>query len=355
MGYKIIFHIDLNSFYASCEVLREPGLRGKPLIVAGDRKKGVVTTASYEARAFGIHAAMPTYKAIEKCPNIVIRPPDIGYYKQVSNAFFALLYEYTDLIEIASIDECYMDVTALCDDKTCEAFALMLQQKVFTSLGLTISIGIAPNKFLAKMASDMKKPNGLTVLTTNRIPMMMWPLPIGDMHGIGKVTSKRLIALGIKTIGDLAHAKYNSSVRALLGKQHLVYVGHAIGYGSDKVQHHKHQLQSIGSSTTFDSPTQDETLLLEYLLACCEDVVKRAQSKELIGKTITVTLRDVSFKTITRSLTLEDYTNQLNVIYEHATVLFQHHFEDHKLRLIGVSLGQIIHQNFYFKQLSLFD
>lgn len=353
--YKIIFHIDLNSFYASCEVLREPGLKGKPLVVAGDRKKGVVTTASYEARAFGIHSAMPTYMALQKCKSLIIRQPDIEYYKNVSSQFFSILYEYTELIEIASIDECYMDVTALCDEHTCEVFAVSLQQRIFNSLGLTISIGISPNKFLSKMASDMKKPNGVTVLTSNRIPILMWPMPIGNMHGIGKVTSKRLIELDILTIGDLAHAKHNSSVRALLGKQHLIHVGHAIGYGSDVVHFQKQQLQSIGSSTTLDEPTRDEDLLIEEILNCCMQIVKRAKAKQLIGKTITLTLRDSRFQTITRSKTLDDFTSQLNDIYENAVLLFQHHFQDQPLRLVGVSLGQVIHQDYYYKQLSLFE
>lgn len=190
---RIIFHVDMNSFYASVEAAYEPALRGKPLAIAGnaEARRGIVVTASYEARAKGVKAPMPLWEALKKCPELLVREPNFDRYRSASKRMFELLYEYTPFVEPVSIDEGYMDVTDNFKDGSAVSLAKEIQYRLKHELNLPCSIGIAPNKFLAKMASDMKKPMGITVLRKREIPTKLWPLPAIEMHGVGQKNGRK--------------------------------------------------------------------------------------------------------------------------------------------------------------------
>ncbi|MGN1182207.1 MAG: DNA polymerase IV, partial [Faecalibacillus sp.] len=187
---QIIFHIDLNAFYASAEISIDPSLEGKPLVISGNDRRSIVSTASYEARAYGIHSAMPLFKAKELCKDLVIRPVNFDLYRKLSHQFFELIASYSTKLEVASIDECYVDFTEYITIHQIHPYHLAkeIQNKVYNELKLRCSIGIAPNKFMAKMASDMKKPMGITILNKTNYKELLWPLDVSEMFGIGKKT-----------------------------------------------------------------------------------------------------------------------------------------------------------------------
>lgn len=208
MAGRVIFHIDMNSFYASVEQAHDPTLKGKPIAVAGNAKerRGIIVTSSYEARAKGIYTTMTVGEAKRKCPEIILLPPDFAKYRAASAAMFTILRSYTDLVEPVSIDEGYLDITASAKTQHPVQLAEEIQQRILRELDLPCSIGIAPNKFLAKTASDMKKPMGITVLRKRQVQQLLWPKKVIEMHGIGEKTAEKLNILQIVTIGDLAQA-----------------------------------------------------------------------------------------------------------------------------------------------------
>ena len=208
-SYQIIFHIDMNCFFASCEIAVDPSLKGQPIVVArlDPLRKGIILSPSYEARKYGIKTTMRVKDALPLCPQLKVVEPNYELYQDMSNKFFGYLSNITDQIEPASIDEGYLNVTKACDNISAIELANKIQKDLLSLYKLPCSIGIAPNKFLAKMASDMKKPLGITVLRKREIDKLMWPLDISEMFGVGKKTAPRLRAIGINTIGDLANYK----------------------------------------------------------------------------------------------------------------------------------------------------
>lgn len=353
---QIIFHIDLNAFFASCEVLAHPEYKDKPLVVAHDSRRGIVSTASYEARKFGIHSAMPTYLAKEKCPNLIVVNPHFDLYKKISNQFFSVVQEYSKIIQIASIDECYVDMTKACDHHGgIIQTAQKLQQEVYERTGISCSIGISPNKFLAKMASDMKKPMGITVLTRRNIKELLWPLEIGEMYGIGKKTAPKLIEIGINTIGDLANPKNFDKARNILGINTLIYYQHANGFDFSKVDDEQHDSKSVGHSTTLEKDSSDENLLTETLQTLTSSVCARAKRYHLVGNSISITIKYSRFESVTRSTMLPSYTNNYEELSSYVLSLFETHYENRPVRLLGVTLQNTINEKQQIKQLSLFD
>lgn len=352
---KIIMHIDLNAFYATAEQIKDPSLEGKPLIIAGSSRRGIVSTASYEARKYGIRSAMPTYMARKLCPDVVIRGVDFELYQKLSSEFFSYIRKYTEIIEIASIDECYADMTECMKNvDNPETFLNDLQQMLYKETKLKCSIGLAPTKFLAKMGSDYKKPMGVTIIRRKDIKKILWPIPIKDMYGIGKKTYPRLEKLGIYTIGDLAISE-SYEVKKLLGKSYEVFKMWANGYGSDEVIMEAQDPKSIGHSSTFLFDTDDYDEIKDKLYQLTQEVSARAKNEQKIGSTIQIVIKDTDFKNYTRSKTISDTTNEVDEIYRVAMELYDNNFAGKPIRLIGVTLSNLIDKSSYFVQMNLFN
>lgn len=348
-------HIDLNAFFATAEVIRNPALANKPLVVGGTGRRGIVSTASYEARAFGIHSAMPTYMAERLCPNLIILPSDFKLYSRLSREFFDFVRHYTSLIEIASIDECYADMTeTLKNVKNPIEFLTNLQKDLYEKTKLKCSIGIGPTKFLAKMASDYQKPMGLTIFRRRDLAQTLWKLPIKSMYGVGKKTYPRLEKIGIHTIGDLATSE-SEEVKNLLGKFYFTLKEWVTGYGSDEVNPEPDDPKSIGNSRTLASDTDDYDELRSMIIYLCQEVSERAQAEKMLGSTIQIVLKNSDFSTINRSITLEKPTNDLGIIYLEAMRLFDKNYQGQMIRLVGVTLANLVAFNEVTTQLSLFD
>ncbi len=353
---KIILHIDLNAFFASCEILRDPSLKGKPLIVGGGGRRGIVSTASYEARKYGVHAAMPTYMALRLVPDLIMKEVDFKLYRHYSSLFFNYVKEhFSPIVEVTSIDECYVDATEVLKNvenpiQTVRNLQLTLKKE----LGLECSIGVAPTKFLAKMASNAKKPLGLTVYRRRELHKVLWPLPISEMYGVGKKTAPRLIALNIKTIGDLANTT-DENVKALLGKSYYTLQEWANGYGSDEVLVEEEDPKSIGNSSTFLFDTEDYDEISALFKELAASVSSRAERESKVGQTIQIVIRYYNFETVNRSVTLSKPTNNNLKIFYEAMKLFDKNYKDEPIRLLGVTLQNLSDEGSLREQLSLFD
>ena len=333
MAGRVILHIDLNSYFASAEILKNSALEGQPVVVAGLHRRSVVSTASYEARKYGVHSAMPLHMAMEKCPNLVVVQGDYGWYEELSNRFFKYLRRFSSLIEPASIDECYMDVTDVIKDyKRPLDLAWQIQKSVQKDLKLPCSIGVAPNKFLAKMASDMRKPMGITILRKQEVPKKLWPLPISDMWGIGKKTVPLLIKHGITTIGDLADAENESKIMTLLGKHAYTYIQNARGNGSAQLSFNT-SVQSISQSTTLDRDITDYEEVKTVLKRLAATLSRRAREDHIKGSLISISIRYFDFTNAVRSTNIHSYTDDANVLLEHALLLFDRHYNGREIRL----------------------
>lgn len=353
---KVILHIDLNAFFAACEVLRDPTLKGKPLIVGGANRRGIVSTASYEARKYGIHSAMPTYKALRLCPNLIIKEPDFKFYHHYSSLFFNYLKDHVSpLLEVASIDECYIDATErLKNNRNPIGFIKELQQTLLQEIGLGCSIGVAPTKFLAKMASNYKKPLGITIYRRRELANTLWKLPINEMYGIGKATAPRLLALDIKTIGDLATTE-DPEVKKLLGKSFFTFKEWANGRGSDEVIAEEEDPKSIGHSSTFMFDTENYEEISALFKEMSNSVSERAKREGKVGLTIQIVMRYYNFENVNRSVTLNKPTNNAITIFYEAMKLFDKNYKDEPLRLVGVTLQNLSDEGSLVEQLSLFD
>lgn len=354
---QIIFHIDLNAFYASAEVAADPSLEGKPLVVSGNNRRAIVSTASYEARKYGIHSAMPLFQAKQLCKDLIVKPVNFDLYRRLSSQFFELISSYSSLIEIASIDECYVDFSNYVIKHQIHPYDLArnIQNTVLTELKLKCSIGIAPNKFMAKMASDMKKPMGITILNKSNYKQLLWPLDVADMFGVGKKTAPKLKELGINTIGDVANYDNYNKLRQIIGKNALLLYRKANGIDISKVNTEKNELKSVGNSTTLQYDTNDLDTIYETIRLLCSRVSFRARKRNLIGNSISITIKYSRFETVSRQTPLSDYVNDYETILSTAKYLFDKNYEGRSLRLIGVSLNNIINKNDYKKQVSLFE
>lgn len=349
-------HIDLNQFFAAATRLLEPDLNGKPLIIAGDTRRGIVSTASYEARKYGIKSAMPTYMAKKLCPKVIIREGNYKWYQQKSNEFFSYIKDhYSTHIEIASIDECYVDMTELMKDvKDPYLYLKNLQEDVYNNTHLEASIGLGPTKFLAKMGSDYKKPMGITIIRKKDIKNILYPLPIEDFYGIGKKTYPKLKELGINTIGDFA-LNDSYEVKKIMGKFYLVAKSWINGEGDDHVDENPFDPKSISSTNTFLFDTNDYEEISKMLENKAKEVSLDAKKNNKVGKTITLILKDSSFKSITRSITIDKPTNSFIDIYTNVMTLFDKYFNNQLIRLAGVGLSQLIDKEEFYVQMNLFN
>ncbi len=331
----MILHIDMDAFYASVEQLDDPRLKNKCVIVGGTSNRGVVSAASYEARRFGIHSALPIYQAKQKCPHGIFVPPRMGRYKEVSKKVMAILREFSPLVEPVSIDEAYLDITG-CQRLfgRPQQIAREIKRKIHATVQLTCSVGVAPNKFLAKIASDMEKPDGLTLIMPDKVPQFIDSLPIKKVPGVGQKMVGRLELLGIRTLGDVQRLPEKSLLKHL-GKfgQRL----RALSAGSDDspvTPHAPHK--SISSERTLAADTRDTKLLKRYLLKQSEEVAKQLRKTGVRTKTITLKIKDADFKTVTRRTTITIPTQSSKTIYKHAAQLMDEFNITRNIRLIGV-------------------
>ncbi|MBM7648099.1 DNA polymerase-4 [Bacillus ectoiniformans] len=354
---RVILHVDMNSFYASVETAHDPSLKGKPLAIAGNPKerKGIVVTCNYEARKFGVKTTMTVFEAQKLCPQILIMRPNFDRYRAASAAMFDLLRDYSELVEPVSIDEGYVDITGSFSLGTPLEIADTIQKRVYNELHLPCSIGIAPNKFLAKMASDMKKPMGITVLRKRDIPKLLWPLPVIEMHGIGEKTAEKLAGFSIHTIGDLAHAD-ELVLKNRLGINGLKLKERANGEDRRKVDPDSvNDFKSVGNSMTLPKDTTRQLELLQVLQTLSDKVSSRLYSKDMLGTTISIMIRYKNRQTITRSKKLSGPTQNKDEIFEEAKGLFLQHWTGNGVRLLGVTAQDLVEKEQAGIQLNLFS
>ncbi|MGZ0085694.1 DNA polymerase IV [Caldibacillus thermoamylovorans] len=354
---RIIFHVDCNSFFASCEIARDPSLREKPVVVAGDPKerKGIVLAANYVAKQqFGIYTTMPLWEAKKRCPALVVRPPDFTFYREVSRRMFQWLERFSPVLERASIDEGYLDMTGRTPTVHPPALARHIQQELLERLSIPVSIGIAPNKFLAKMASEIKKPLGISVLRKRDVPTTLWPLPVEQMHGVGDKTAEKLYTLGLYTIGDVAKAD-----RALL-EQVLGVYGPRLQERANGIDPRPvdpaagEKRKSIGHSTTLPYDIEEEQKLLAVLRQLAESVGARMNEKRVVSRTVQLTIRYHDFHTITRSQTEAELLQTAEDLFSVAARLLKKHWDGRPVRLLGVAALHVFDRAGAVKQLDLF-
>ncbi len=319
---RSILHIDMDAFYASVEQLDHPHLLGKPVIVGGSLDaRGVVSAASYEARQFGVHSAMPLRRAVRLCPQAVLQPVRMERYVRISRRIQRIFRAYTPLVEPLSLDEAFLDVTGsrrLFGPP--ETIGRTIQQRIRDETGLQASVGVAPNKFLAKLASDLKKPNGFVVVTRAGCQALLDPLPVGRIWGIGKVAQQKLGSHGFRLIRDLRQAPL-SSLQRVLGDQALALQNLACGRDDRPVQP-EHAARSLSCERTFATDIENPQALRRILLEETEHVMRRLRKQQLAARTVTLKLRDGSFRTLTRSRTLAQPTQRTEEIWQAAQALF---------------------------------
>ncbi|MCE7794365.1 DNA polymerase IV [Salipaludibacillus sp. CUR1] len=354
---RIIFHVDMNSFYASVEAAYDPELKGKPLAIAGNAKarRGIVVTASYEARARGVKPPMPLWEALRECPELIVREPNFDKYRQASSRMFQLLYEYTPLVEPVSIDEGYMDVTTAHTSQSALDLASHIQIRINKELNLPCSIGVAPNKFLAKMASDMKKPMGITVLRKRELADKLWPLKAVEMHGVGSKTAEKLEKLGIYTIGDIAEAD-RYMLQRHLGVSGLRIYEKANGIDNRIVDPEAvNEFKSIGNSTTLPEDTTSGVYVKKVLMNLSDSVGRRLRRKNVYAGNIQLTIRYHDRKTITRSSKLPYPVFTHEDIFAAAWNLWEEYWNGEPIRLLGVTGMDLVEKGQAYKQLDLFS
>jgi DNA polymerase-4 len=351
---RVILHIDMDAFYASVEQKDNPALKGKPVIVGGTSNRGVVSAASYEARKFGIRSAMPIFQAKQRCPDGVYLPVRMHRYQEVSRRVMEILKCFSPLVEQVSIDEAYMDISGV--DKLLGLpgdMGLEVKRSIRETTSLTCSIGIAPNKFLAKVASDLDKPDGLTIIPPENVPQFIEKLPVEKVPGVGKKMVQTLHRMGVRTLGDVQKLSTHELLKKT-GKfgERLS----KISRGIDETPVVPHiASKSISSERTLSVDTNEMEVLKKKLLIQSEIVGKRAREQNVRGTTVTLKLKRADFRQMTRSVTTEKATNSTNAIYEQGLKLLAQVKTATKFRLIGIGLSNLVPVEDIPKQLSLFS
>lgn len=350
-----IIHVDMDAFFASVEQRDNPALRGKPVIVGGrPGGRGVVSTCSYEARKYGVHSAMPTNEAYRLCPHGIFVKSRFDAYKEASSIVRNIFFEYTDLVEPLSLDEAYLDVTE--NHKGNPSATLVAEEiraRIFEETKLTASAGVAPNKFLAKVASDFNKPNGITVITPSRVQEFLDELDIKKFFGVGKATQKKMHALGIKTGADLKEWSEIDLVKAF-GKSGRWYYKIVRGIDDREVKPHRTR-KSYGKERTFSEDVGDLEWVSGFLDELATSISEGMKKIPTAGKTITLKVRYKNFDTITRSHSLAHYTNKAEEISVIAKQLLeQTEVGNREIRLLGISLSNLnLIEKDYWEQLEL--
>jgi len=351
----MILHIDMDAFYASVEQRDDPSLLGKPVVVGGSAEgRGVVAASSYEARKYGIYSAMSARRAKQLCPHAVFIRPRIDHYAAVSQQIRQILEEFTPLIEPLSLDEAFLDVAGS-ESLLGSAVEIgqQIRMRVRERLHLTASIGIAPNKFLAKIASDLEKPNGFVVVASDQIQSFLDPLPVGRIWGVGKVTEQTFKRFAITTIGQLRQLS-RESLNDLFGSsgEHYWQLSHGI---DNRPVVTDREAKSISNETTFSEDIRDIEDVKAWLITLVEQVARRLRNHDRTGRTIDLKIRFSDFKTLTRSLTLSTSTNITSELLEAGIELLCNRLpKDHlPIRLIGFGVSQLDQPGMV--QLQLFD
>jgi len=334
-----IIHVDMDAFYASVEQRDHPEYRGRPIVVGGHPEhRGVVATASYEARRYGIHSAMASREAVKRCPQVVFLPADIDRYRQVSHQLHAIFNRYTDKIEPISLDEAFLDVTG----QPVIDVAREIKAAIKAELELTASVGVSYNKFLAKLASDMNKPDGFTVITEADAPVILPPLPVRKLWGVGPRTEEELNRIGIVTIADLLKAD-TSLLHSLFGKRGEELLQLARGVDERPVEANQ-VVKSLGEETTFDRDMSDRVQLQGYLDEFAAAIADRLVRRGLKIRTVTLKLRYEDFTTITRSRTVDFATDSREVISRlGGELLAKIDLTARRARLLGLTVSNFLY------------
>ncbi|UCE43453.1 MAG: DNA polymerase IV [Candidatus Bathyarchaeota archaeon] len=345
-AHRVIVHVDMDHFYSAVEERRNPEYEGRPVIVGADPKggkgRGVVSTCNYKAREFGVRSGMPISRAWKRCPNAVYLRPDFKLYGEVSSRIMAILRKYADKFERWGFDEAFLDISSRARNFVeAKEIAEAIRQEIYDEESLTCSVGVGPNKLVAKMASDFKKPDGLTIITDEAVQDFLAPLPVRKLLWVGKKTERRLNEIGIRTIGDLA--AYDASVLTekfgMMGAQYQLM---ARGIDESEVTE-RGEAKSVGREITYEEDTSDLDLILGTLLKLSESVHKVVVGLEMLFRTVTVRVRYENFETHTHGKTLPFFTDRLQSLQKTARELLEANLrQDRKLRLIGVRVSKLI-------------
>ncbi|MGM9948517.1 MAG: DNA polymerase IV, partial [Lysinibacillus sp.] len=354
---RVILHIDMNSFYASVEQVHDPSLKGKPVAIAGNPKerRGIIVTCSYEARAYGVYTTMLIQEARKLCPELIVIPPNFERYRAASRSFFSILKEYSEMLEPVSIDEGYLDITELSKTRHALEVVKEIQDRIYNELSLPCSIGVAPNKFLAKTASDMKKPMGITVLRKRDVPELLWPREVIEMHGVGKKTAEKLNSIGIFTIEQLAKAD-SYLLKTTFGINGERMKQKANGNDQRPVDPESiYDTKSVGNSTTLPYDVTELKEIEDVIYTLSEKVSNRLKAKGLVGTTISIQIRYNDWKNQTNSRTINNGTDETGKIFDIAWDLVMEHWKEKPVRLLGVTAGNVMDRTERTEQLSIFS
>jgi DNA polymerase-4 len=340
---RVVLHVDMDAFYAAIEIRENPELAGKPLIIGHRGRRGVVSTCSYEARAFGVRSAMPSVVALRLCPGAIWLPGRMELYVAVSKQLRHILDEEAPVVEPLSIDEAFLDMTGLANDLTHgAAIAATLKRRIRVEQKLTASVGVAPNKFLAKLASDLEKPDGLCVFPKDDVPQRLWPLPVERLWGVGPKSAEVLHRAGLRTIGELARIS-EGALAAVAGPRMAAHL-HALASGEDdRAVCAERETKSVSEERTYADDLTEPREIDRELLARAEGVARTLRRDGLVGRTVHLKVRTGDFTTWTRALTLRDATDLADAIIEAARAMYRERIDlgGQGVRLLGVGMSGI--------------
>lgn len=343
----MILHVDMDAFYAAVEERDHPELQGQPVIVGGvAEKRGVVAAANYVVRSFGVHSAMPTSTALKLCPHVVLMPVRMNHYAEVSRSLREIFFRYTPLVEPLALDEAFLDVSG--SERlfgSPEDMAQELKQVIHDELGLVASVGVAPNKFLAKLASDLEKPDGLVVIARENIQQVLDPLPVGRIWGVGKATGKTFERLGIRTIGELRE-RSPGDLESRFGKMGVQIWSLAHGIDSRAVIPDR-EAKSISNETTFATDIDDMEILESWLMELTEQVARRLRRSGMRARTVQIKVRYHDFETFTRSNSFSESTTSTQEIWRSAVKMLKERLPARPLciRLLGLGVSNLQEQD----------
>jgi DNA polymerase-4 len=348
-----MLHVDMDAFFASVEIKKQPELRGRPVLVGGGHR-GVVAAASYEARRYGVRSAMPMSEALRRCPRAIVLPPDRAAYQQASAQVMAILRDVTPLVEALSLDEAFLDVSgAVRLLGRPGSIAAQIRRRVAAELELTCSVGVASTKFVAKLASARCKPDGLLVVPVARVLEFLHPLPVTALWGVGARTAEHLHRLGIRTVGDLAATPLDTLRRAVGAATAEHLTGLANGVDPRPVQPDEVE-KSVSADRTLDVDLTDEADVCRELLRLAEEVGTRVRSREFTARTVGIKIRYADFRTVTRVRTLPEWTDATGTIYDTAVELYRGLGLDRpRIRLVGVKCENLRPRGEFPEQLAL--